>query len=75
MLRIEEQFEDIIPGKLKPESNLGEIFNWNPENEKIMIDMLESEYDIRISSKDFHKSGTFQDLFNIISLKAENKQL
>jgi acyl carrier protein len=73
MLRIEEEFDDIIPGKLKPESNYCEILDWNSDTETTMNAMFDNEYEVRLSSKDFQKSETFRDLFNILSFKAEKK--
>jgi acyl carrier protein len=73
ILRIEEEFDDIIPGKLRPESNFCEILDWNSNTETAMNAMFDSEYEVRLSSKDFQKSKTFRDLFDILSLKADKK--
>jgi hypothetical protein len=73
ILSIEEEFDDIIPGKLKSVSNFCEILDWNSETEKTMNEMFEREYDVRLSLKDFQKSKTFQDLFNILLAKAGKK--
>jgi hypothetical protein len=32
IVKIEEQFEDLEKGKLKPESNFRDIFEWNSIN-------------------------------------------
>jgi hypothetical protein len=70
---IEAEFDDIIPGKLKPESNLNEIFDWHDENEKKMIKMLFNEYEVMLSLKDFKNSLTFQDLYNKVLAKAAKR--
>jgi hypothetical protein len=73
MLRIEEEYDDIIPGKLKPLSKYCEILDWNSDNEKTMNEMFEREYEVRLSVKDFQRSITFQDLYDILSTKTEKK--
>jgi len=64
--KIEEEFSDLEPGKLKPESKFREMFEWNSINALILIALVSTEYDITLNAEDITKSVTVQDIFNII---------
>jgi acyl carrier protein len=64
--KIEEEFEDLEPGKLKPESNFREVFEWNSINALILIALVKTEYDVVINAEDIRASKTVNDLFKII---------
>ncbi|MCD6111995.1 MAG: acyl carrier protein [Bacteroidales bacterium] len=67
--KIEEEFEDIEPGKLKPESNFREMFDWNSINALIIIALVKTEYDVVINAEDIASSKTVSDLYNVIESK------
>ncbi len=69
ILKIEDEFDDLVPHKLKPESNFREIFEWNSVNALTMIAMVDCEYDVRLVAEDFQKSKTVQDIYNIVETK------
>jgi acyl carrier protein len=64
--RIEEEFDDLEPGVLKPESNFREVFEWNSINALILIALMKTEYDVVINAEDITKSKTVNDLFRIV---------
>jgi acyl carrier protein len=64
--KIETEFDDLEPGKLKPESNFREAFEWNSVNALIIIALVNTEYDVIINADDLRSSVTVSDLFNII---------
>ena len=64
--RIEEEFDDLEPGVLKPESNFREAFEWNSINALILIALVKTEYDVTINAVDITKSKTVKDLYNIV---------
>lgn len=64
--RIEEEFDDLKPGVLKPESNFREAFEWNSINALILIALVKTEYDVTINAVDITKSKTVNDLYAII---------
>jgi len=69
---IEEEFDELESGSLKPESDFRENFEWNSVNALIIIALVDSEYDVSISANDIQSAKTVQDLFNkIIELKEE----
>ena len=64
--RLEEEYEDLKPGSLKPNSVFREVFEWNSINALILIAMVKTEYDVTINAEDIAKSKTVNDLFRII---------
>ena len=66
---IEEEFYDIEPGTLKPESIFREVFEWNSINALILIAMVKTEYDVAINAEDIAKSKTVQDIYNIVETR------
>jgi acyl carrier protein len=63
---IEAEFVDIEPGKLKPESNFRDMFEWNSVNALILIAMVNAEYDVELNADDLRQSKTILDIFNIV---------
>jgi acyl carrier protein len=66
---IETEFEDLEPGKLKPETIFREVFDWNSINALILIAMVKTEYGAAINAEDIQKSKTINDLFEIVKSK------
>ncbi|MCD6659019.1 MAG: acyl carrier protein [Lentimicrobium sp.] len=64
--RIEEEFDDLTPGTLKPESIFREVFEWNSINALILIAMVKTEYDVAINAEDIANSKTVEDIFKIV---------
>ena len=64
--KIEAEFEDLEPGKLKPESNFREAFEWNSINALILIALIKTEYNVAINAEDIQKSKTVNDIFEIV---------
>ena len=64
--KIEEEFEDLKPDVLKPESKFRENFEWDSINALVFIAMVNVEYDVVINANDLQKSETVRDLFSII---------
>jgi len=69
--QIEDEFDDLKPGVLKPESKFREVFEWNSINALILIAMVKTEYDVTIGAEDLVKSTTVQDLYTIIESRIQ----
>ncbi|PKP49592.1 MAG: acyl carrier protein [Bacteroidetes bacterium HGW-Bacteroidetes-11] len=67
--RIEEEFDEIEPGTLKPESIFREVFEWNSINALILIALVKTEYDVAINAEDIANSKTVEDIYRIIESK------
>jgi acyl carrier protein len=70
--RIEEEFDDLEPGMLKPESNFREVFEWNSINALILIALVKTEYDVAINAEDITKSKTVNDLYHIVQERVDS---
>lgn len=64
--KLEGEFEDLEPGKLKPESNFREAFEWNSINALILIALIKTEYNVSINAEDIQKSKSVNDIFGIV---------
>jgi acyl carrier protein len=70
--QIENEFEDVKEGLLKPESDFKEALEWSSVNALIMITLIDSEYDILLNVEEINKATTINDLFEIIRKKQSN---
>ena len=64
--KLEDEFEDLEPGKLKHESNFRDAFEWNSINALILIALIKTEYNVAINAEDIQKSKTVNDIFGIV---------
>lgn len=69
--KVEEEFEDIEPGKLEPESVIKEHFTWDSINALIFIAHVNVNYDVEITAQDLVDSNTVEDLYNLVRERAE----
>ena len=67
--RLEEEYEDITPGSLKPQSVFREVFDWSSINALILIALVKTEYDVTINAEDIATSKTVEDLYRIIETR------
>ena len=70
--RLEEEYEDLAPGSLSPDSIFREVFEWNSINALILIAMVKTEYDVAINAEDIASSKTVADLYRIIEGRVAN---
>ncbi len=68
ILQIEEELDDLEPGRLTPESEL-DAFVLNSINVLIIIALIKTEYDVAVDADDFANSKTITDVFNIVKEK------
>jgi acyl carrier protein len=69
---VEEEFEDMPKGSLKPESIIREHFTWDSINALIFIAHVNVNYNVEITAEDLIHSGTVNDLYAVIRSRAEN---
>jgi acyl carrier protein len=63
---VEEEFDDIQPGLIKPESKFKDVMDWNSINALIFVALVKTEFDVDINANDLVKAQTVQDLYNLI---------
>jgi acyl carrier protein len=66
---IENEFEELEPGKLNADTVFRNAFDWNSINALILIAMVKTEYGASINAEDIQKSKTIQDLFDTVKSK------
>lgn len=69
---VEEEFEDMPKGALKPDSIIREHFTWDSINALIFIAHVNVNYNVEITAEDLINSGTVNDLYNLIKSREEN---
>jgi acyl carrier protein len=67
--KIEEEYDDLSPGKLKPEIEFRKALEWNSINALIMISLIDTEYNVQITADELRKAVTVSDLFNTVKKK------
>jgi len=67
---VEGEFEDIDTGKLRPDSVIRDHFTWDSINALIFIAHVNVEYDVVISADDLINSHTIQNLYDLVTTKA-----
>jgi acyl carrier protein len=67
--QIEEEFDDLKPGILKPETKFRQAFEWNSINALILIAMVKTEYDVTLTADDLVKAKTVNDIYRIIEAR------
>jgi acyl carrier protein len=67
--QIEDEFDDLKPGVLKPESRFREVFEWNSINALILIAMVKTEYDVTLTADDLINSKTVQDIYTLVETR------
>ncbi len=68
---LEEEFEDLQPGKLQPDSKFREFFEWNSINALIIIAMVSTNYDVTLTADDMNSVTLVSDLFRIVESRME----
>jgi len=69
--KLEEEYEDITPGTLRPQSVFREVFEWSSINALILIALVKTEYDVVINAEDIAASKTIEDLYKIIQTRVQ----
>lgn len=71
IFHLENEYEDLKPGTLKPGSVFREVFEWNSINALILIALVKTEYDVTINAEDIATSKTVEDLYKIIESRVQ----
>jgi acyl carrier protein len=68
--KLEEEFDEVEPGFIKPETKFTDIENWGSMHALIIIALIDMEYDVNLTGQDLKVMKTVQDLFRIINERA-----
>ena len=67
--KIEQEYDDIPAGMLRPDSKFKETINWSSINAVVFSTMIEYEYHVMITSEEFNTVSTVTELFELIGKK------
>ncbi|GIV28398.1 MAG: hypothetical protein KatS3mg027_2212 [Bacteroidia bacterium] len=69
---LENEFEDLPKGTLKPETNYREIPNWSSMHALIIIAFADANFNVELNANDLRKAQTIKDLYDIIHSKLQS---
>ncbi len=69
---LENEFDDLPKGTLKPETNYREIPNWSSMHALIIIAFADANFNVELNANDLRKAQTIQDLYEIIKSKLQS---
>ena len=67
--KVENEFEELKPGTLYPDSIIKEHVSWDSVNALIFIALINVEYSVEINAEDLVNSKTIQELYNIVEAR------
>lgn len=69
---LENEFEDLPKGTLKPETNYRDIPNWSSMHALIIIAFADAQFNVELTASDLRHTQTIQDLYNTIQSKLKS---
>lgn len=67
---IEEEFVDVAPGTLAPDTRFRELDGWSSMLALILIARIDSDHDVTISAEELASVHTVQQLFDMVQAKS-----
>ena len=64
--RIEEEFELLEPGSLLPDTDYRGMEEWDSMHALILIALVDTEFDVRITGNDIKSSTTVRDIYQLV---------
>ena len=66
---IEDEFEDLTPGTLSPNSVFRDMDGWSSMHALIFVALIDTTYDVLLTGEELKSCLTINDLFDITNLK------
>lgn len=67
--KLEEEFDGVEAGVLRPDFNIRDIEGWGSMHVLVVIALIDSEYDVLLSGSDLTNTETILDLFEVVQEK------
>ena len=67
--KLEEEFDDVESGSLKPATDFRNIEDWGSMHALIVIALVDLDYDITLTGADLQSVNTIQELFDLVKSK------
>lgn len=64
--KLADEFEDVEPGTIQPDTNYRDIPEFNSMYALIIIAFIDNEFDVLLTGEELRKAETIQDLYNLI---------
>lgn len=65
--KLEAEFDDLVPGTLKPETSFRDLEVWSSMHALILIAFIDSEYNLAVSGEVLREFNTVQDIYDYVS--------
>lgn len=66
---IEEEFDDVEPGTIKPDTQFRQLEGWSSMLALIIIARIDSEYDVTVTAEELAGAQTLTDLYELVNTK------
>lgn len=66
---IEEEFVDVEPGTLAPDTRFRELEGWSSMLALILIARIDSDHDVTISAEELASVNTVNELYDMVLVK------
>jgi acyl carrier protein len=66
---LEVEFEEIERGAVKPNTEIGDLFDWNSMNALLIMAMVKTEFDADILGDELTECLTILDIYNLVQSK------
>lgn len=67
--KLEEEFEDVTPGTIQPDTNYRDIPEFNSMYALIIIAFIDNEFDVLLTGEELKKTNTVRDLYELVQTK------
>jgi acyl carrier protein len=67
--KLEEEFEEVVPGTITPDTNYRTIKGWSSMHALIIIAFIDSNFNIILSGSDIKGAESIRDLYKIVQEK------
>ncbi len=64
-----EEFEDLEPGVLIPDTNFRDLDEWSSMHALILIAIVDTNFDLVLDGEDLSRVETIQELYDLIEQK------
>lgn len=72
---IENEFEEVAPDSLKPESCFREMDGWSSMHALIFVALIDHHYKVLLNGEELKSASTIEDLFNIVNSKIASGEI
>ena len=72
IVKIEEEFDNLIKGTISADGDFRKIMDWNSMNALLLMALISTEFDVNIGADELRNCNTIRDIYTIIVSKKNN---